>query len=99
VPPASPPSSPPAPPPPASPPPPHRPDIPRDEVIFWVDQPETSDQAQGEDEDSDLIDTSEVAGGGEDSSLVDSGVTSGSDSTSWDENEVDGPGNNPGPNQ
>ncbi len=56
--------------------------------MFWVDQPDTHDPG---DDDDDVIDTSEVSGGGDDS-LVDSGVTSGSDSTSWDENDVGGTG-------
>ena len=58
--------------------------MPRDELVFWLDQP---DQDDDDDDDDELVDLSQL---GDDEGDVDSGVTSGADPSGWDPIDVDG---------
>jgi hypothetical protein len=69
-------------------PPPH-PNVPRDELVFWLDA-DQADQDDQDEDDEELVDLSQLGNEDSDDNTVDSGVTSGADPSGWDPIDVDG---------
>jgi hypothetical protein len=61
--------------------------IPRDEIVPWLEEDEDEDEDEDGGQGGDVIELADFSG----DDLIDAGVTSGADPSNWDPIAVDGP--------